>query len=183
MSLGKETVGVEKSRKATENAWNKMEKLLELETKKALVKHHKLEKRSFQNFKKFEPKSHFSPRVSNLLKKAKNNFSNSLKRSNKKRSNFSYKNITQKNLKNYENTLKDLENSQKKLESSSWHAYLNNPPVLPNISKSNWNSLSNHDKKERLFEYELNQKKEAVQRAKEEKKKAMEDRLRKKSTD
>jgi hypothetical protein len=43
--------------------------------------------------------------------------------------------------------------------------------------------LSNHDKKERLFEYELNQKKEAVQRVKEEKKKAIEDRLRKKSGD
>lgn len=127
------------------------------------------------NSRRLEPKSHFSPRVLNLLRKAKNNYSNSLKKIN----NHSFKNITQKSLKNYENKLKELENSGKRLEFSSWHAYLNNPPVLPNISKSNWNSLSNHDKKERLFEYELNQKKEAVQRAKEEKKKAMEDRLRK----
>jgi hypothetical protein len=174
MHRGKETVGVEKSRKATENAWNKMEKLLNLEAKKAVVKHAKLEKKSFKTFKNFEPKSHFSPRASNLLRKAKNNFSNSLKISNKTRSDFHFKNITQKTLKNYENTLKELENSEKKLESSYSHAYLNNPPVLPNISKSIWNSLSNHDKKERLFEYQLNQKKEAVQRAKEEKKKAME---------
>lgn len=46
MHRGKETVGVEKSRKATENSWRKMEKLLNLEAKKALVKSHKIQKKS-----------------------------------------------------------------------------------------------------------------------------------------
>jgi len=170
---------MEKSRKATENSWRKMEKHLNLGAKKLIVRKYKAA-RSLGSYGELERKGTFnkySKKSLNKIKSVKNKHSHVLKKTdNKEKETLS--NISQKTLKNYENQISLLENYAKELGNEYDHARLNNPYKLPNMSKENYNSLSYSDKKDVMHKFELEEKRKAVEAAKREKRNASEKRYR-----